>query len=157
MTDDAQTSGAQPQAALMLLHHYVKDLSFENPNALRLGQLREQPKMEVGVDLQGRRLNEETVEVELKINIAAKGPDFPLFVLELVYGGIFTARNIPEQHLERVLLVDCAFLVFPHARLAIAEMVRSGGYQPLILDPIDFVTLYNNRQNQGQAAATADA
>ena len=75
--------------------------------------------------------------------------------MELAYGGVFLLANIPEEALQPFLLIECPRLLFPFARRIIADCTRDGGFPPLMIDPIDFVSLYQRKVQQQQAAAGA--
>jgi preprotein translocase subunit SecB len=151
------TSEAQPQLAVNA--QYVKDFSFENPNAPQsLVPSETRPQIEVNVDVQARGLSPNAYEVALRITANARQSETSVFVVELVYGGLFTLQNVPQEQLEPVLLIECPRLLFPFARRIIADATRDGGFPPLLLDPIDFVQLYRrHRQSNGNGAASAQA
>jgi len=104
----------------------------------------------LGVDLQARQGDAEHFEVELKLRVTAKAEDRPLFLLELAYAGLFRLTNIPEEAVQQVLLIQAPFVLFPFARRIVADVVRDGGMPPLMIEPIDFVALYQAKM--GQAA-----
>jgi preprotein translocase subunit SecB len=138
---------------LMIQSQYVKDLSFENPRApsgLEPGQAR--PEIEVRVDVRAQPLAADRYEVELQLHVEAKAGAETAFVLELSYGGLFVLLNIPPESLQPILLIECPRLLFPFARRIIADATRDGGFPPLMIDPIDFVTLFRRRQQQTQQA-----
>ena len=130
-----------------IMTQYVKDLSFENPGAP--AALGERPQIDMGVDLQARRLEADIFEVELKLRVSASTEAKPLFLLELAYGGLFRIQNLPEDAMQGVLLVQAPHILFPFARRIIADVVRDGGMPPLMIEPIDFMTLYKNKVAQG--------
>lgn len=142
MTDNAQAG----TASLAVNGQYIKDLSFEVPNAPGIfGELsRTAPEIPIAIDIQATRLNENAYEVVLQINIEAKVGEKVAFIVELSYAGIFTV-NVPSEHLQPVLLIECPRLLFPFARNVIADMSRDGGFPPLMMQPIDFVALYRQR------------
>lgn len=141
-----------------ILTQYVKDLSFENPNAPgMLAASGEQPKINLAVNVQARRINEQQYEAEIKINVEARQADRLVFMIELLYGGIFQLNNIPAENLQPVLLIECPRLIFPFARRIIADATRDGGYAPLMIDPIDFAALYRSQAAAAQAKAAAAA
>ena len=154
---DGQAAGPR----LSILTQYVKDLSFENPRApmgLQPGQAR--PEIQIQVDVQARQLGEEQYEVMLELSANAKTGDTPVFVLELTYGAVFTLANIPPDSLQPLLLIECPRLIFPYARRIVSDATRDGGFPPLMIDPIDFVSLYRRRlqqQAEGAAGGTAEA
>ncbi len=132
--------------ALNVLAQYIKDLSFENPNAPRsLQNSGTQPDVNIQINVNARPLANEEFEVELKIEGGATVAGSTLFAFDLVYGGIFKVRNIPEQSMQPVVLIECPRLLFPFARQVVAEAVRGGGFPPLMIDPVDFAALYQQR------------
>lgn len=133
---------------VQIVGQYVKDLSFENPGAPTNMAVR--PQIDLGVDLQARRLDAERFEVELKLRVSAKADEKPLFLLELAYGGLFMIQNAPEEILQQVLLIDGPHLLFPFARRIVADAVRDGGMPPLMIEPIDFASLYRARMSENQ-------
>lgn len=144
-----QANGGAAGAQLRVLTQYVKDLSFENPNAPNsLGPVDEQPSINLRVDVGVKRLADTDYEVALKIGAEAVVKDKPLFIVEAEYAGLFRLTNIPEADLEAVLVVECPRQIFPFARRILADVTRDGGFPPLLIDPIDFVNLYNQRREQ---------
>ena len=140
---------------MQVLGQYVKDLSFENPGAPM--SLNVRPNIDLGVDLQAKRVDQERFEVELKLRVSAKGEDKTLFLLELVYAGVVAIQNVPEEFLQQMLLIEVPHLLFPFARRVVADTIRDGGMPPLMIEPIDFAGLYRARVEQAQQAATATA
>jgi preprotein translocase subunit SecB len=140
---EALANGADltPQAGI--LAQYVKDLSFENPNAPGSLQGQGQPKLEVSVNVNARAGDNDMFEVELRISANAKNQeDQALFAVELLYAGLFRLAGAPREAIEPFLLVEAPRILFPFARRVIADAVRDGGFPPLMLDPIDFGGLY---------------
>ncbi len=137
--------------SLNVLAQYIKDFSFENPNAPRsLGAPQSQPDVNIEIHVNARPGPEGEFEVELKVEGGAKvGPE-TLFAFELTYSGIFRILNVPEQALQPVVLIECPRLLFPFARQIIADAVRNGGFPPLMIDPVDFAALYQQRMAQAQ-------
>lgn len=136
-------------AQLRVLTQYIKDLSFENPNVPRtLGPLDHQPEISVRVDVAVQRFSETDFEITLSIGVDAKAKEDVMFLVELQYSGLFRLTNIPADSLEPVLLIECPRQIFPFARRIIADVTRDGGYPPLLIDPIDFVNLYQQRRNE---------
>lgn len=141
---------------LTLNIQFTKDLSFEVPGAPGIfATLREQPRVDLALDVQARPVQEgeNVFEISLIIRADAKSSDgTQCFIAELTYCGIFTI-NVPQEHLEPVLLVECPRLLFPFARNILADVTSSGGFPPVMLNPIDFVQLWQNRR--GQTSGTA--
>lgn len=156
--DTPPDANAQPATgpSLRVLGQYVKDLSFENPGNV---QVNTQPNIDLGIDVgatphvQGDGM----YEVSLKLNAKAQAEDKVLFITELEYAGLFKLENVSETDLEPMLLIECPRLLFPFARRIIAELTREGGFPPLLIDPVDFVSLYKSQKAQAQQAAAAPA
>ena len=160
----ASTNGGPPQAAgdpnqappqLNVLAQYVKDLSFENPNAPRsLQQQQQQPKINIQINVNAKPLGNETdFEVELKIEGRAEIPTQFMFGFDLLYAGIFRIQNVPQENVHALVMIECPRLLFPFARAIIADAVRNGGFPPLMIDPVDFVSLYRQRMAEQQPPA----
>ena len=141
-----------------IINQYVKDLSFENPNAYDVFKAfaGATPKIDVAIDINGIKKTPDTYEVELKFTISSKKDETGAFLIELVYAGLFAVRNLGEEHVQPFLHVQAPFVLFPFARRVIADVTRDGGYPPLMLDPIDFASLYQQRlAHQGAQKAPA--
>lgn len=148
----ATNGGPQPQATIphiSVLAQYVKDFSFENPNAPRsMAPTGQQPNINIQVNVDAAPMNGgggSDFEVTLRLEGKAESPSMLLFGFELVFAGVFRIQNIPADSLQPVVLIECPRLLFPFAREIIATAVRNGGFPPLLLDPIDFVGLYRQR------------
>ena len=151
----AQGSTGAPR--LSIQSQYVKDLSFENPNAptsLEAGGAR--PEISIRVDVRVDSRDESRHEVVLHLNIEARAGEQATFMLELTYAGLFGLLNIPPESRQPILLIECPRLLFPFARRIVADTVRDGGFPPLMIDPIDFASLYRRRQQEQQQAAAGD-
>jgi preprotein translocase subunit SecB len=155
MTDIDVASGAEgtDQApdgpGIRVLAQFIRDLSFENPRApetLRGGAA--QPQIDLGVEMNARGREDGFFEVDLKLSAKATREDGPLFVVELLYGGVFQIAGVPAEEIEPVLLIECPRFLFPFARRIIADVSSDGGYPPFLLDPIDFAGVYAARKAQ---------
>jgi preprotein translocase subunit SecB len=146
--------GPLPQVAI--LTQYVKDLSFENPNAPASLQSTEQPRIDVNVAVNAKRAGDNVFEVELKINARAMAGENLAFVIDLLYVGLFGLQHVPEEALQPFLLIEAPRIIFPFARRIIADSVRDGGFPPLMLDPIDFASLFMAQQ-QAQGGQVGNA
>ena len=162
-TDEHELAGNGSDTApqVGIISQYVKDLSFENPNAPAVYQWQSQPRIDVQFNIGAQQLSEEVHEVALKIEIAARSDEGTAFQLELVYAGLFGLRNIPADQLQPFLLAEAPRLLFPFARQVVAHSVQDGGFAPLLLDPIDFNGLYmqqlrQRQQQDGTAAGSQD-
>jgi preprotein translocase subunit SecB len=154
MAEDSVTdplpNGEDTAPVAGLISQYVKDLSFENPNAPAVFQWQGQPQIDVQFNIGANQLADDVHEVVLKIEVKAISADQVAFQVELSYAGLFGLRNIPEDQMQMFLLAEGPRIIFPFARRVLADAVRDGGFQPLMLEPIDFGALY---MQQAEAAA----
>jgi preprotein translocase subunit SecB len=141
-TNDPASNGNDSLPQVGVLAQYVKDLSFENPNAPAVYQWQGQPQMDVQFNIGTQPVGQDVHEVVLKVEIEAKGNEGVAFRIELLYAGLFALRNIPAEQLQPFLLAEAPRLLFPFARRLIADASIDGGFPPLLLDPIDFAGLY---------------
>lgn len=166
MADDTQGAAAPqtaPAPSMNLVGQYIRDLSFENPGApTTLLNSSGNPAFNVSIAVGVKKQSEEIYAVELTLNAKANREDTVLFNVELVYGGIFRLKNVPEAQLSPLLMIECPRLVFPFARQVLASVTQQGGFPPLMMEPVDFAAIY--RQNlvklaaqQGGTAAPAAA
>lgn len=152
MSDTNGGGQAQQPPQLNVLTQYIKDFSFENPNAPNsLTPSQQQPAINIQINVNARPLAAPDFEVELKLEGKAETNGTILFVFDLVYGGIFRLQNIPQTDIQPVLMIECPRLLFPFAREIVATTVRNGGFPPLFIDPIDFVGLYRARMAEMSA------
>src|SRR5262245_7608093 len=149
---EQQTTNPQ----LNVLGQYIKDFSFENPNAPRsLAPNQTQPAINIAINVGLQQLGQTEYEVSLKLEGKAENSGSVMFAFDLTFAGIFRLQNVPQEHLQPLLLIECPRLLFPFAREIIATSVRNGGFAPLLLDPVDFVSLYHQRMAQAAAQPPA--
>ena len=142
-----------PEPGIRILAQFVRDLSFENPRApdvLRSGG--PQPQIDMGVEMNARGRDDGLFEVDLRLSARALREDGPVFMVELVYGGLFALDGVPSESLEPVLLVECPRFLFPFARRIIADLTTDGGFPPFMMEPIDFAGIYQARRDQAAAS-----
>lgn len=149
-TENATQANAAPVFRIQKM--YVKDLSFENPNApdvfLAKGG---DPKVDVNLGLKNRKLEgEDTWEVSLSItaNITNSESGNTLFIIEVEHAGAFMLKNIPEEHIPAVLNVECPSLLFPYTRQVISQASVDGGFIPFLMEPVNFLALYENSKKK---------
>ena len=157
MADDNRNpnggAGAPDQAApqmpvFQIISQYIKDLSFENPS---MGVNVQRPQIDFTIDLQARRVQDNgPYEVVLKLRVTAIQEEKTLFLLEIAYGGLFILDRVPEEAIQPLLLIECPRLLFPFVRRIIADIVSDGGLPPLMIEPVDFASIYRNKLQQGQ-------
>ena len=140
----------QPQPgtapSMKILGQYLKDLSFENPNAPQSMNIQNgSPEINIAVNVNARNLAPTDFEVELHLEAKATHQGKPVFVADLLYAGVFRLENVPQEALHPLVLVECPRMLFPFARQVLADATRNGGFPPLMLDPIDFMGMYQRR------------
>lgn len=156
-------AAAQPQAPQMrVLGQFIRDMSFENIMAQKGAPSDVTPDVQVQVNLDAKkRTAENQYESAIKLNVTskAKDSDTVLFVLEIDYVGIFNIENVPDDQLHPYLLIECPRMVFPFLRRVVSDITRDGGFPPLNLENIDFLSLYRNElaRRQSETPKPADA
>ena len=160
---DETPAGAAPANATAapgysLVGQYIRDLSFENPGApgsVLLGG--PNPNFNVSINVGVKKQADDLYAVELNLTAKAERETNVLFNVELVYGGVFRLRNVPESQLAPLLMIEAPRVLFPFARHVLANTVQLGGFPPLMMEPVDFQQLYiQNLQNlQAQRPAPA--
>ncbi len=165
-TPPAGTPAAPP---LTVNIQYIKDLSFEVPGAPMIySTLKGPPRVDINLDVQARRLQEGQNVFEVTLAIRAEATETPaagatnggtagprVFLAELAYSGVFTLQGIPDNTVEPVLLVECPRILFPYARSILSDVTRDGGFPPVLLQPIDFLALWQSRRQQQGGAAVS--
>ncbi|MCG2578461.1 protein-export chaperone SecB [Dechloromonas sp. XY25] len=146
---------AQPVFGIEKL--YVKDLSLEVPNAPEIFLEREQPQIEIQLNTGGRGVGEGVFEVVLTVTVTAKMGEKTVFLVEVGQAGIFRIQNVPEEQMEPLIAVACPNILFPYAREAVSDAVSRAGFQPIVLQPVNFEGMYMQRlQQQAEAGAPAE-
>ncbi|MBI5556923.1 MAG: protein-export chaperone SecB [Deltaproteobacteria bacterium] len=152
-----QTASPQGEAPVFRLQKlYVKDLSFENPNApdIYLAQQQE-PKVEVNLGLKNKKLENDHWEVILTVTAkVVNGKDGKtLFIIEIEHAGVYVLKNIPEEHLAMVLAVECPTLMFPFTRQIMSQVSVDGGFMPFLMEPVNFMALFQSAKKKQQEQA----
>jgi len=158
-TSSGNGTGAPTEPPQLFINaQYVKDLSFENPRAPQsLIQQKAQPEVALDVGVNARNLAPDLFEVLLTISAEAKAEGESVFIVQLTYCGVVTAKNAPQELLSAMILVETPRLLFPFARNIIAAATRDGGFPPLLINPIDFSELVRRQQAKAGGAETATA
>jgi preprotein translocase subunit SecB len=143
---------------LNVLAQYIKDLSFENPAAPRsLTQRNKAPAININVNVNANPLTETDYDVVLTLNATAKEDDKVVFNVELVYGGVFRLAGFAKEHMLPLLFIECPRMLFPFARQIISDATRNGGFPPLMIDPIDFAQMFQQRMAEERTRAKVAA
>jgi len=148
-----QESAARPEFRMQKM--FIKDLSFENPNApeVYITPQKSEPKVELNLNLNHTALENDHYEVTLQIyaKVATKDEEKTLFILEIEHSGIFLIRNVPQEHVEMVLGVDCPTLLFPFTRQIVSQVTVDGGFSPFLMEPVNFMALFQNAKAKKEA------
>ena len=141
----------QKDVPLMINGQYTKDLSFEAPNAPDVFPLlqNEIPSIEVNIDVEANPKGENIYEVALKVRAEAQIQEQLVYLCEVIYAGLFTV-NVAKEQIGPVLLIECPLIIFPFLRRIVADLTGDGGFAPLMLAPIDFASLYQQRMLASQ-------
>ena len=153
-TDNEQAQQQGPGFGIEKL--YLKDVSVEVPNSPEIFTSRETPKISVELNNNAKPLPEGFFEVALQITVTSKIADKTAFLIDVTQAGIFAVKNLPEESLEPILAITCPNILFPYAREAISDLITKAGFTTVLLNPINFETLYM-QQKQKQAAASKNA
>ncbi len=151
------TNGRPPedlQPQLTVVAQYIKDFSFENPNAPHsAAAIQAAPQINIQINVTASPTSDTDIEVVLKLEGKAESGATLMFRFELAFAGVFRIRNALQESLNAIVLIECPRLLFPFAREIVSTAVLNGGFPPLMLDPVDFVSLYRQKMAQVQAQA----
>ena len=161
MAEEQQPAQGQPggqaqEQQFSIQKFYLKDVSFESPNAPTVFADGEwQPEVNIQLNSSNQSIGQDTFEVDLRITVTAKQSKKTAFLVELTQSGIFAISGFEQENLRGMLGAFCPETLFPFAREAVAELVSKGGFPPLLLAPVNFNALYMQQAQQQQAAAAA--
>ena len=152
------TPPAQP--TMNVLAQYIRDMSFENILAQKGVGGEVAPDVQVQVNLDAKKRGTEgqyELVIKLRIDSKSKQSKDQLFLLEIEYGGVFQIAGVPEDQLHPYLLIECPRMLFPFLRRIVSDVTRDGGFPPLNLETIDFLSLYKNEIERRRAQAEKDS
>ncbi len=146
MSEQRQNQMKSEAPYFQLQKLYIKDLSFENPNAPEIFLETREPKIEVNLGLKNKKLENDRWEVSLAITATMKNGegDKIIFIVEIEHCGVFILKNIPDKQCERVLAVDAPTMMFPFTRQIISQSTVDGGFAPFLIEPVNFSYLFQN-------------
>ena len=134
---------------------YVKDLSVEVPNAPGIYLEREAPQIDVNMSTESRALGEDLYHSSITVTVTAKTGDKTMFLVECTQAGIFRIEHVPQDQLPMVLGIGCPNIVFPYLRETVSDVVIRAGFPPLLLNPVNFESLFLQQQQAQQQPAAA--
>ena len=154
---ETQEGSTQVRPEFRMQKMYIKDLSFENPYApeVFITPQKTEPKVELNLNMNSKKVDDDHYEVSLQITakVVSQDEEKAMFVLEIEHAAVFLLRNIPEEHLEMVLKVDCPTLLFPFTRQIVSQVSIDGGFTAFLMEPINFMGLFQNAKKQREANA----
>jgi len=154
---DFEGQSDEAMMPVVVLAQYLKDLSFESPNAPEsLTTMSGQPDVNIGVNVEAKKVGDNDYEVILFLNVTAEENKKTMFIVEVSYAGLFTLTDIPEEALQPIILIEAPRLLFPFARNIVSDATREGGFPPLLIQPVDFVSLYQQHM-EAEGAEPAPA
>ncbi|MBA0284201.1 protein-export chaperone SecB [Stenotrophomonas maltophilia] len=140
---------------------YVKDVSFESPNAPTIFNDQVQPELQLNLNQQVQRLGENAFEVVLAVTLTCQAGERTAYVAEVKQAGVFGLVGLDPQSIDVLLGTQCPNILFPYVRQLISDLIQAGGFPPFFLQPINFEGLYaetlHQRQEQGDAPSLADS
>ena len=137
----------QKNAGRQLVVHaqYIKDFSFENPNAPKvLVEELGQPDVEINVSVAAKLIDDDQYEILLNLGAKAVAGETPLFLVDLTYAGLVSPKGVTEDDINPLIMIEGPRLLFPFARALISNATRDGGFMPLNIQPVDFVAVYQH-------------
>ena len=153
----AQKSNDNADRRILVHAQYIKDLSFENPNAPRvLMEGSTQPDVEITVNVGAQGIDENQFEVTLNLAAKASSGETTLFLVDLTYAGLVTPEGVGTDEINPLIMIEAPRLLFPFARAIISDATRDGGFMPLNIQPVDFVAVYQHNLAQQAAAQTSN-
>lgn len=145
------------QAGFSIEKIYLKDASLEIPNAPKIFTDRSQPQVGIELSNFAQQLEDNVFEVAIKVTVTSKIEDKTVFLVEVTQAGIFQIRGVPEENLEMIVGITCPNILFPYARESVSDLVVRAGFQPVLLNPINFEALFAQQKQQQAEAAEAAA
>ncbi len=148
---------AKQQVQVSINGQYIKDLSFQSPSVPKIfSELKEAPKIDLHLNVGVKNVEKDQYEVSLDIKAEALKGSEVVFNVEIQYAGLFGIKDFTdEEQKKQILLIYCPNLIFPFARRIIADITRDAGFQPLMINPVDFAGLYMQQQTENSQTATA--
>ena len=158
---DETTAVTAPPPAFSVEKIYVKDVSFEAPNAPAIFNDQGQPDLNLNLGQQVQRLNDVLFEVVLSVTLTCQLNDKTAYVAEVKQAGLFGIAGVDPQNIDVLLGTQCPNILFPYVRQLVSDLIQAGGFPPFFLQPINFEGLYaetlRQRQEQGDAPSLADS
>lgn len=147
----AQEQSQQPGFSIEKI--YVKDASLEIPNAPQIFTERTQPQVGIELSNYAQQVEENIFEVAIKVTVTSKIGEKTVFLVEATQAGIFQISGVPAENIELILGITCPNILFPYARETVSDLIVRAGFQPVLLNPINFEALFAQQKQQQAAQA----
>lgn len=154
MPEQNQTANNAQQPVFSLDKLYVKDVSLELPNAPKIFLNREQPNIELNISFNTERVDEGVYQTVLRAVVNAKIGDIQMFLIEVEQAGIFQMKNIPKEQVELLHNIECPNMLFPYLREVVSDLTVRAGFLPVVLAPVNFAFLHQQKQQAQVHSAT---
>ena len=157
--DGAQAVADEKAERQLIVHaQYIKDFSFENPNAPKvLIENLGQPDVEINVSVAAKLIDDNQYEVLLNLGAKAVAGETPMFLVDLTYAGLVSPQGVTGNDINPLIMIEAPRLLFPFARSLISNATRDGGFMPLNIQPVDFVAIYQHNLERQAAGAEEQA
>ncbi len=148
MAQEDNNAEQSQQAGFSIEKIYVKDASLEIPHAPQIFTDRTQPQVSIELGNFAQMLEDGVFEVAIKVTVTSKIEDKTVFLVEVTQAGIFQIRNVPDENMEMIAGITCPNILFPYARETVSDLVVRAGFQPVLLNPINFEALFSQQKQQ---------
>jgi preprotein translocase subunit SecB len=158
MAEPEQSSGAKTSSErqFAVQRVYVKDASFESPNAPDIFRGEWKPAHELNISTKVNRIQDDLFEVVLSVNVSAKLGDKTAFIVEVQQAGIFGISGFSEQEMGAMVGAYCPNLLFPYAREVVSDLVVKGSFPQLVLQHVNFDALFAQHQQEAMQRGLDD-
>lgn len=155
--EGARGQGGEEKQQFAIHKIYLKDSSFEIPNAPEIFRGEWKPKIDVDLGMDWKKLDDETYETTLRVTVTAKLDDRTAYLCEVLQAGVFGVSGFDERTLDALLGSYCPANLFPYAREAVSDLVGKGGFPQMLLGPVNFEALYMQRKKQEKGGDAAES
>ena len=139
-----------------MLCFYIKDLSFESPQAPQIFQTNHMPAIQLLPEVRHHKIKEDHYEVVLRLHIEAKTDNTPdasiVFLIEAHQAGLFKIAGLTEGQLQHALESVAPTILFPYVRHLVSTLTSQGNFPALNLPHIDFERLFMEKFHKEQKA-----
>jgi preprotein translocase subunit SecB len=154
--DQTNTARGQTERQFSVQRVYVKDASFESPNAPDIFRGEWKPTHELNVSTKVNRIQEDLFEVVLSVTVSAKLGEKTAFIVEVQQAGIFGISGFSEQEMGPMVGAYCPNLLFPYAREVVSDLVSKGSFPQLVLQHVNFDALFAQHQQEAMQRAAGE-